>query len=150
NFGPIYINGGNVDFQGTFNCTGCTIVLTNKNTSPTATIGTVTSNAQAVNNITAPTTGTWKGISIYQDRRAVDCSGCNKLNGGSSSAITGALYFPSSDLWYNGGGGTNATCTMIVARRITFTGNSKFKGLSQCVTEGLPQNNSSRIIRLVA
>ena len=29
NFGPIYINGGSVDFQGTFNCTGCTIVLTN-------------------------------------------------------------------------------------------------------------------------
>ena len=28
-FGPIYINGGNVDLKGTFNCTGCTIVLTN-------------------------------------------------------------------------------------------------------------------------
>ena len=29
-FGPIYINGGSVDFKGDFSCTGCTIVLTNK------------------------------------------------------------------------------------------------------------------------
>ena len=150
NFGPIYINGGNVDFQGTFNCTGCTIVLTNISSASNATIGTVSSNAQAANNITAPTSGTYKGISIYQDRRAVDCNGCNKLNGGSSSMITGALYFPSQELWYNGGGVGNATCTMIVARRIVFTGNSNFKGLSQCITEGLPQNNTVRMIRLVA
>jgi Flp pilus assembly protein TadG len=150
NFGPIYINGGNVNFQGTFKCTACTIVITNKNTSSTAPIGSLTSNAQAVNEITAPTSGTWKGISVYQDRRAADCNGCNKLNGGSSSLFTGALYFPKQELWYNGGGGVNATCTMIVARRIVFTGNSKFKGLSQCVTEGLPQSNSSKMIRLVA
>ena len=150
NFGPIYINGGSVNFQGTFNCTGCTIVLTNKSVAANATIGTVSSNAQAANNITAPTSGTWKGISIYQDRRAVDCNGCNKLNGGSASLITGALYFPSQELWYNGGGAGTATCTMLVARRIVFTGNSNFKGLSQCVTEGLPQNNTVRMIRLVA
>lgn len=150
NFGPIYINGGSVNFQGTFNCTGCTIVLTNKSAAANATIGTLSSNAQAANNITAPTSGTWKGISIYQDRRAVDCNGCNKLNGGSASLITGALYFPSQELWYNGGGAGTATCTMIVARRIVFTGNSNFKGLSQCITEGLPQNNTVRMIRLVA
>lgn len=126
------------------------IVLTNTSTATNATIGTVTANAQATTNITAPTSGPYKGVAIYQDRRATDCNGCNKLNGGSDFAITGALYFPSQELWYNGNGGTNATCTMVIARRIVFTGNNKFKGLSQCVTEGLPQNNSVRIIRLVA
>ena len=51
----IYVNGGNVDLKGTFNCT-CTVVLTNQSQSANATIGTWSSNAQADNNITAPMT----------------------------------------------------------------------------------------------
>lgn len=149
NFGPIYINGGNANFQGTFNCTGCTIVLTNTSTASNATIGTLSSNASAQTNITAPTSGTWTGVAIYQDRRASDCSGCNKVNGGSTSVVTGALYFPKQELWFNGGAGPTATCTMLVARRIVLTGNSKFKGLSQCTGEGLP-NSTVFMVRLVA
>ena len=56
--GPIYINGGSVDLKGAFSCSACTIVLTNSDPSSTTTIGTFSSNAQATNNITAPTTGT--------------------------------------------------------------------------------------------
>jgi hypothetical protein len=149
-FGPIYVNGGSASLQGSFNCTGCAIVLTNKDTAPNATIGTLSSNAQATSNISAPTSGTYKGIAVYQDRRANDCSGCNKINGGATSVITGALYFPSQEVWYNGGASPLATCTMIVVRRIVFTGNSRFKGLSQCVNEGLPSANAVRMVRLVA
>jgi hypothetical protein len=148
NFGPIYINGGSANLQGSFTCSGCTIVLTNKDSS--SPIGTITSNAQADTNITAPTTGAFAGIAIYQDRRANDCSGCNKLNGGSNSTITGAVYLPSQELWFNGGTSPAMTCTMVVARRVTLTGNSKFKGLSDCVNEGLPQSTSVKMIRLVA
>jgi Flp pilus assembly protein TadG len=147
-FGPIYINGGNANLQGSFSCSGCTIVLTNKDAS--SPIGTMSSNAQADTNITAPTSGSFQGIAVYQDRRASDCSGCNKLNGGSNSTITGAVYFPSQELWFNGGTNPLMTCTMVVARRVTLTGNSKFKGLSDCVNEGLPQSTSVRMIRLVA
>jgi hypothetical protein len=149
-FGPIYVNGGGASLQGTFNCTGCTIVLTNKSTATDATIGTLSSNAQASSNLTAPTSGTYKGIAVYQDRRAKDCSGCNKVNGGATSVVTGALYFPSQELWYNGGASPTTTCTMIVSRRIVFTGTSRFKGLSQCVNEGLPSSNTVRMVRLVA
>lgn len=149
-FGPIYINGGSASLQGNFVCTGCTIVLTNKSTASNVTIGTLSSNAQALTNITAPTSGTYKGIAIYQDRRANDCSNCNKVNGGSSSLITGALYFPSQELAYNGGSSPTTTCTMIVGRRVVFTGNSRFKGLSQCGSEGLPSNNTVQMIRLIA
>ncbi|MEO6224550.1 MAG: Tad domain-containing protein [Sphingomicrobium sp.] len=148
NFGPIYVNGGSASLQGTFNCTGCAIVLTNKTAS--SPIGSITSNAQANTTIVAPTTGPFNGIAIYQDRRAADCSGCSKLNGGSASTITGAVYFPSSEIWFNGGTSPTATCTMLVARRVTLTGNSNFKGLSQCINEGLPQSSSITMIRLVA
>src|SRR5260221_13898485 len=92
NLGPLYINGGNVDLQGAFTCSGCTVVLTNKNTSNTATIGTFSSNAQATNNITAPTSGTYKGIAVYQDRRAVG-GNIDRINGGGRHTPARAGYF---------------------------------------------------------
>jgi|tagenome__1003787_1003787.scaffolds.fasta_scaffold20978556_2 Flp pilus assembly protein TadG len=147
----IYLNGGSADIKGDLTCTSCTIVLTNKSASTP--IGTFSANASANINITAPTTGTYKGIAIYQDRRASDCNNCNLVNGNSGSIFTGALYFPSQELQYNGTGTTNATCTMFVAKRITFTGNSttsnKFKKLADCSAEGLPSNATTRMVRLV-
>jgi Flp pilus assembly protein TadG len=149
--GPLYINGGNVDFKGNFTCASCAIVLTNKDAA--SPIGNITANATANINITAPTSGTYQGIAIYQDRRATDCDNCNKINGNSGSIITGAIYFPSQELQYNGTGNTTAQCTMFVARRVTFTGNSgtsnKFKDLADCSTEGLPGNSTQRMVRLV-
>lgn len=152
--GPIYINGGGADVKGTFTCSSCAIVLTNTSTSQTATIGQLTVNASANMNITAPTTGAYKGIAIMQDRRATTCTGnCDTINGNSGSIITGAIYFPSQEIWYNGTGTTTATCTMFVAKRVTFSGNSgtsnKFKSLQQCASAGLPANSTVRMVRLV-
>ena len=154
--GTYYINGGDAFVQGNLNCTGCTFVLTNKSTSPTATIGQFKVNASSEINISAPTGDSdyYKGIAIYQDRRAKDsASSVNKINGNSSSAITGALYFPNQELQYNGTGGTAATCTLFVSRRIDFSGNSvtlnKFKKTSECKAVGIPQVEGGRLVRLV-
>lgn len=154
NFGPVFINGGDAFIQGNMNCTGCTVVLTNKNTSPTATIGMFKVNASANVNITAPTTGYYAGIAIYQDRRATDkVSDVNKINGNSSSKITGALYFPNQELQYNGTGNTTGSCTLFVSRRIDFSGNSvtlnKFKNSSECTGTGIPSVQGGRLVRLV-
>jgi Flp pilus assembly protein TadG len=150
--GTIYINGGDAFIQGDLTCSGCTIVLTND--AAASPIGNFKVNASSKINITAPTSGTYKGIAIYQDRRASDCNNCNLINGNSNSVITGALYFPSRELQYNGTGTTSAVCTMFVARRITFTGNSttsnKFKKLADCSSEGLPSGFGFRMVRLVA
>lgn len=150
--GPIYINGGSANLKGDFTCTDCTIVLTNKSTATNATIGTVSSNAQASNNITAPTSGPYSGIAIYQDRRAT--GGTNKINGGSGSVITGAVYFPSDVLWINGSGGGTAMCARWVAKDIVFTGNSSItlNGMSDaaCAAVGGPKGGAIQIIRLVA
>lgn len=153
NFGPIYINGGDVTLQGDLSCTGCTIVLTNSDPLST-TIGQIKVNAGANNNITAPTSGTFKGIAIYQDRRATDRSPGNNVNGNSGSIIQGALYFPTQQLDYNGTGTTDAICTMFVARRVNFSGNStttnKFKKMADCGAYGLPSGGATRMVRLVA
>ena len=154
NFGPIYINGGDATIQGNFSCTACTIVLTNSDPSSTATIGNIKVNAGSDINMTPPTDGTFKGIAIYQDRRAAFCTQCNKINGNSGSIIQGALYFPSQELEYNGTGNTTAQCTMFVAKRLNFSGNSatsnKFKKLADCSSFGLPGGNTQDMVRLVA
>jgi Flp pilus assembly protein TadG len=153
-YGPVYINGGDAFIQGDISCTGCTIVLTNKD-SASNDIGEFKVNADAKINLTAPTTGTFKGIAIYQDRRAQDSSSAqNKINGNSESVITGAIYFPNQELDYNGTGNTSAVCTMFVARRIIFSGNgstsNKFKSRAECALTGLPASSSARRVRLVA
>ena len=151
--GTYYVNGGDAFVQGNLTCTSCTIVLTNSDPNST-TIGQFKVNAGSNTNMTAPTSGTFKGIAIYQDRRAVDSGQTNKINGNSGSVVQGALYFPSQQLDYNGTGNTAAVCTMFVARRINFSGNStttnKFKKLSDCSAYGIPGGGATRMVRLVA
>ena len=151
-FGPIYINGGDAFIQGNMSCTHCTIVLTNKDSS--SPIGNIKVNASSNTNLTAPISGTYKGIAVFQDRRATDCNSCNKINGNSGSIVQGAIYFPSQELEYNGTGTTAAICTMFVARRLNFSGNStttnKFKKLADCSAFGLPNGISTTMVRLVA
>jgi hypothetical protein len=152
NFGPLYVNGGNVNLQGAFTCSGCAIVLTNKDTSPTATIGTWTSNAQATNNITAPTTGTYTGIAVYQDRRA--SGGTDRINGGSGNVINGVVYFPNDTLWLNGTGDAVSLCSMFVAKNLNFNGTGRISISSAadaaCFGIGLPNTQSVTIVRLIA
>jgi hypothetical protein len=153
--GTYYISGGDAFIQGNLTCNGCTFVLTNQDPLSN-TIGQFKVNASSLINLTAPT-GTsdpYRGIAIYQDRRAQDSNQTNKINGNSNSVITGALYFPSQQLDYNGTGNTSAVCTMFVARRVNFSGNStttnKFKKLADCSAEGLPGGtNATRMVRLV-
>jgi len=157
-FGPIYINGGNVTLKGTFNCTGCTIVLTNSSTASNATIGTFGANAQASTNITAPSSGCnlgdagcFKGIAIYQDRRA--SASTNTVNGGSSNVVQGAVYFPKSVLQINGTGTAVSLCSMWIAKDVQLIGTSSIAISSPddaaCSGSGMP-SNSTVMVRLVA
>ena len=153
--GTYYINGGDAFIQGALSCTACTIVLTNSSNASDATIGSFKVNASATVNLSAPTSGTFEGIAIFQDRRAKDSSSANNLiNGNSSSVINGAIYFPNQELIYNGTGNTAAVCTMFVAKRLIFSGNSgttnKFKKASECAAYSLPVVSTQLRVRLVA
>ncbi len=153
----VYVNGGDVDLKGTFNCT-CTVVLTNQNTAANATIGTWSSNAQASNNITAPVTGNFAGIAIYQDRRATGNS--DTINGGSGNIIRGAVYFPKDALRINGSGMVNSSgnavnlCAMWVAKDVNLIGNSSISisapDNSTCVGSGMPTGGAVRQVRTLA
>jgi Flp pilus assembly protein TadG len=149
--GPIYVNGGNVNLQGAFSCGACTMVLTNNDPSPTATIGTFSSNAQATNNITAPTSGTYKGIAVYQDRRAT--GNTDQINGGSGNVISGVVYFPKDTLWLNGTGDAVSLCSMFVANNLKFNGGGDIAISAPTDTScsGIfPGLNGTTVVRLVA
>jgi hypothetical protein len=99
-------------------------------------------------NLVAPTTGQTAGIAIWQDRRALD-SGTDKLNGGWTMQITGAIYLPSESTTYAGGqASANTGCTQLIALNITFTGNSQLG--NSCSGTGVTSiTSSSTIAQLV-
>jgi hypothetical protein len=150
--GPLYINGGNVNLQGAFTCASCAIVLTNQDQSPTATIGSWSSNAQATNNITAPTSGTYKGFAVYQDRRAT--GNTDQINGGSGNVISGVVYFPKDTLWLNGTGEAVSLCSMFVANNLKFNGGGDIAISAptdaSCSGTGPSGLSGTTVVRLIA
>jgi len=119
------IDRGVLDLTGgaTLNATaGVTIVLTSSTGSNYAT---AQIDGGTTLNITAPTTGATKGLAIFQDQRA-PTSGTDTITGERRSMLTGALYFPSQTLNYQGGSSTTSLCTQLVAFRVNYTGGTKF------------------------
>ena len=151
--GTYIISGGDLDFgnKANISCTGCTFVLTNKDSSPTATIGDVDFNADAHIDLAAPkdATNPYNGIVIYQDRRATSGpSKVNRINGNASSVIEGAFYFPKQQLQINGGAGLEFTCGQFVAYIVEFSGNST---IENTCTGGYGGNSiMGKHVRLVA
>lgn len=137
NPGVYYIdgrNGGSLDIgsQAVVNGSGVTFVLTNSNftsDSSTGTAADVRINGGARLNLTAPTSGTFRGVLMYQDRRATAMSDTVHVNGNSASTLRGALYFPRNELVFNGTSGMNIDCLQMVGFRITFTGTSDIKNI---------------------
>lgn len=164
------INGGNLSMNQTgasLTCNGCTIIMTNfsdptKTGSVNLTGGTVSLSPPR----TYPTTGSdgnpknvsignqdWAGIALYQDPRATDdgkTSVENKINGNSSTSVQGVVYFGNQSLEFVGGGKDVAACLQVVAKRVTFSGNSLIKAASQCGSYGLNVIGGGRRVRIVA
>ncbi len=151
--GTYVIDGGDLSMNSTGTsliCAGCTIILTNS--SNPANTGNIRLTGGTVN-ITAPfgDSDTYKGIALYQDRRATDDGkkSQNHVNGNSGAAVTGVIYTPNRSLLYNGSGGVVAeVCMQVVGKRVEFTGNSKIKISSLC--PGLSSIGGGRRVRLIA
>ncbi len=157
--GVYIVNGGSVNNQGTLNVENATLLLTNKSKLSNAPIGSFDMNANGELNVTAPTSGKWKGMAVYQDRRAVDlaptgnitASSPNKINGNSTNKIRGVVYFPNQQVTYNGDGTGSATCTQFVAKRIYWSGNTGINNFTKnCDMYGIRPIQSPLKVRLVA
>jgi hypothetical protein len=148
------INAGDLQMSAnnaSLTCSGCTIILTNY-ADPTQ-----TGNLQITGGtltMTPPTEGTYRGISIFQDRRAADNdsnSPQNRVNGNSSSNIQGVVYTPGRSISMLGGGTASAPiCMQLIGKRVEFTGNSYIQVSSLCGSSGLDEIVTQPVVRLVA
>lgn len=120
--GVYFMDRGNFDASGqsTITANGVTIIMTS---STGSNYGTVTLNAGMTANMSPPTTGATAGILFFGDRKS---SGNNeKFDGGATQVLSGALYFPTNDVEYNGQAGvTGNPCFEIVSNTVTFVGGS--------------------------
>ena len=147
------LNGGNLTMNSnnaSLACTHCTIILTNF-TNPAS-----TGNFQLTGgtlNLSAPVDeGTYKGIALYQDRRATDdgTNSANHIRGNDSAAVTGVIYTPSRSILYNGTSGLTSVCMQVVGMRVTFSGTSQITTSNECGDDGLDVIEGGIRVRLVA
>ena len=155
----IVLDGGSISFgaQSSVSCSGCTFVLTNRSTATSPTIGNVDINAGANLNLSAPGTAAtgiaanFKGIMMYQDRRAQDGTNANlqsTINGNASSVLQGAFYFPSQQVQFNGTAGMTTDCLQLVARRVYYSGNMHIS--NSCPADSGAADFTGKKVRLVA
>jgi hypothetical protein len=145
----VYVNGDTADFKAQANVTGngITFVLTSSTaaTDPSS-VAQVSMHGNTVFNISAPDSGTYKGLLFYQDRRTQ--YGQSYINGNSATTYTGGFYFPNRELVFNGNTGMHTNCIQLVARRLVFSGNSNVQ--NTCATGGGAQSFDATFVRLVS
>ena len=125
--GVYVISGGDlkINSNATISGTGVTFYLTNG--------ATLQFNGNADINLTAPTSGTYSGILFYGDR--TQPTAVNKINGDASSNMTGAFYFPSQEIDFQGNFSGANGCTQVVADTIYYTGSASFS--TNCTGKGM-------------
>jgi Flp pilus assembly protein TadG len=131
NFGPgLYVlAGGGMKVSGNAILNGSGVTF--YNTSGTGGYAPIDMAGGGTATFSAPTSnagGGIKGVLFFQDR-TIAAGGSNTVTGGSSSVFDGALYFPTSQLFYAGNSnlsgncnGSNAGYTLMIADTIAITG----------------------------
>jgi hypothetical protein len=99
--------------------------------------------------LSAPTSGTWKGILFWQDKTSTPMcptSTCSTIAGTVNAVLTGALYFPKDNFSF--AGTSSSTCTVLIANTISFQGTPKMSA-SSCAAAGVtPPTTSGPIVLL--
>jgi len=124
----ILTGGTGLTINGTNTVTGNGVMFYNGGT------GSITINGGNTVTLTAPTTGTYAGILLFQ---AASNTSQVTLNGGNSQTLTGALYAPTANLTENGCNPV-AAYSIIVADTITFNGSCTFGDNYSSLANGSP------------
>jgi hypothetical protein len=134
--------------QSVISGSGVTLILTSRtaDTNPSS-IGTLTIDAGAKLNLTAPTSGPYSGILVYQDRRA-PLLNTNTVSGHASGQLEGRIYMPRAIVTMAGSAGMSTECLQIVGRRLHFTGNNAVQ--NNCSTSPTSGSFAINYVRLVA
>lgn len=148
--GVYYIDGSSfqVNSSAVITGTGVTIILTSSSAATSgSSVASIDINGGATLNLSAPTSGTYAGVLIYQDRRAND-SGTEKINGNATTFLQGAVYMPSRQVQFTGTAGMTTNCLQLVARRVVFSGNAAIN--NSCPSGSGAGSFAGTRVRLVA
>ena len=169
--GGININ-GNIDFQpglfildggglkitggGDIRGPGVTFVLTASDASE---LGNFDVSGGGLLELRSPTaeeadnTGGYAGMLVIQDPYVPNLDtanlSANMLTGGSNMHLNGALYFPDMETKFAGGNGGGADCTLIVSKKVTFTGSSNLHNEATACKEAGVETISQTRVRLM-
>lgn len=136
----VYYVAGDLTVNATASVTGSgvTIYMTDG--------GHVKMNGSAHIDLAAPTSGIYSGVLFFGDRRSI--GGTNKFLGDAGSQMTGAIYFASQEVDYQGNfSGVNG-CLQVVARTVQWTGNTTVA--ADCTAQGMTAIPLPNLVRLTA
>lgn len=139
--GTYVLNGGglNVANGATLSGTGVTFFNTGQSG---YTIAPIVTGGGANLTLSAPASGTYQGMLFIQDRNLTYAS-ANTFANGTSSNMTGTLYFPTTSLAY--GGGATQTYMAIVAKTVSFTNGTSVKADTTGTYTGLVSHGATLI-----
>jgi len=100
-------------------------------------------------NLSAPASGEYAGVLIYQDG-AANVGGTNKLNGDASTILKGAIYTPTQKLVVTGnaGFGDQNSFMPMIADTVSFSGSSVIQSDVKNTQTALPMATMSSGSRL--
>jgi len=151
NGGTMVIENGRLDLNGhKFTGTGLTIIFTGPTIAGLSPLRIPPTNGTL--DISAPTSGTWSGVAIYQDPALT--SGVDWSSSGNSLTwnITGLIYMPNSNISFSGTINKSASglsCFTIVDKTTLFSGSVGItENQSQCSQAGLNTLPTSTLPRV--
>lgn len=126
NPGLYVIRGGGIDISGKATVAGDGVTFFNTG-GGSYLYDVITINGGASVTLTAPSSGTTKGMLFFDDRSlSAKVGKKHTLNGGSSVNLTGALYFANTDLHLAGDFTGEGNRMVLAAKNITINGNVEF------------------------
>ena len=115
--GVYYLKGGGLSISGNANLTGTGVMLYND---PGSTGGTISLAGNGAITLSPPTTGNYKGISIFQNRTATTTV---NVSGNSAMNLTGTISAAHAPLKVSGNGSTSVVGSQYICYDLTVVGN---------------------------
>ncbi|WP_428651625.1 pilus assembly protein TadG-related protein [Roseibium sp.] len=139
NPGVYIVDGGTFELTSTAKLSGSQVMIYLTNGARVKFAGT------ADVQLSAPTSGIYKGILVFVDR--TDPEVTHIFNGNSASAFNGAIYAPSGHVQIAGTSSVGGGCTQVVANTIDITGSA---GLgNNCLALGYNEITNEQLVQLV-
>jgi len=138
------VNGGTVTSSG-----GVTFFATKSASGPTKWANFSFTGNPTIN-LSAPASGTYEDILLFQDPDAPPTSGAsgqNDLAGGVNMRLDGVVYIPTRLLHYSGGSAASG-CTVLIGSEVTFSGTSDVR--VDCSGRPDMKFPAARFVRLAA